>query len=115
MLDTELTIQKAVQILVAHFAPRFAIIGDIRDGLWAMFTDTNCLRAHQSGDVDLDGRTLRHFFEHLHGGRQLISVDDQSSVRFARAFLARRRSVGRRGQKRFAGQTVRSVGRSTDA
>ncbi|KAL3098092.1 hypothetical protein niasHT_027637 [Heterodera trifolii] len=84
MLDAELTIQKAVQILVAHSAPRFAVISDIRDGLWAMFTVTDCLRAlqraHQSGDVDLGGRTLRHFFDHLHGGRRLISVDDQSSV-----------------------------------
>uniref|UniRef100_A0A183CDT4 CBS domain-containing protein n=1 Tax=Globodera pallida TaxID=36090 RepID=A0A183CDT4_GLOPA len=84
MLDAELTIQKAVQILVAHPAPRVAIISNVRDGLWAMFTVTDCLRAlqraHQSGNIDLGGRTLRYFVEQLHGGRRLISVDDQSSV-----------------------------------
>lgn len=84
MLDAELTIQKAVQILCAHPAPRVAVIFNAKDSQWDMFTVTDCLlalhRAHSQLNAELGTLSLRHFVDQIRNGRRLVSVDDQSSV-----------------------------------
>uniref|UniRef100_A0A914MXL7 CBS domain-containing protein n=1 Tax=Meloidogyne incognita TaxID=6306 RepID=A0A914MXL7_MELIC len=96
MMDSELQIQKAVQLLSSHMAPRFAVIANARvDGQWAPFTVTDCLlalsQAHRKLDGQLGEQTLRFFIEQIQNGRRLISVDDQTCAwDLARVFALNR-------------------------
>ncbi|KAF7633103.1 hypothetical protein Mgra_00007464 [Meloidogyne graminicola] len=95
MMDSELQIQKAVQLLSSHMAPRFAIISNARvDGQWAPFTVTDCLLALSQAHRKLNGlgeQTLRFFIEQIQNGRRLISVDDQTCAwDLARVFTLNR-------------------------